>query len=168
MSPRRAWALLLLPLLLVAGTAFSQNEPIMGSNAQVADLNDPFAFGLNPALGEMTLPQISAGLQVLHLGLLENSSDLSTGGLIYTTRKFGGGLSFDANYLSTPMWGLKKFRAGYGRRVVAGLSLGLSVGLDQRAFDLSGADLSQGSYVDPLLIGGLSRTVISTSLTRIR
>ncbi len=164
MSPRRALALLLFALLLTAGAAQAQNEPIMGSNSQVADLNDPFAFGLNPALGEMTLRQISAGVQVLHVGLLENSGDLSTGGLIYTTRKFGGGLSFDASYLSTPMWGLKKFRAGYGRRVVAGLSLGLSVGLDQRAFDLSGADLSQGSFIDPLLTGGLSRTVATTSL----
>ncbi len=164
MSPRRAWALLLLALWLMAGTAFAQNEPTMGSNAMVADLNDPFAFGLNPALGEMTLTQISAGMQVFHLGLLENSNDLNTGGLIYTTRKFGGGLSFDANYLSTPLWGLKKFRAGYGRRVVAGLSLGLSLGLDQRSFDLSDADFSQGSTVDPLLTGGLSRTVATTSL----
>lgn len=164
MSPRRPQALLLLVLLLATGSVLAQNEPIMGSNSQVADLNDPFSYGLNPALGEMTLQQISAGMQVLHLGLLENSSDLNTGGLIYTTRKFGGGLSFDASYLSTPMWGLKKFRGGYGRRVVAGLSLGFSLGLDQRAFDLSDADLSQGSYYDPLLTGGLSRTVATTSL----
>ncbi len=141
-----------------------QNEPIFGSTSQVADLNDPFAYGLNPALGEMTLKQISAGFQVLHLGLLDNSSDLNTGGLIYTTRKFDGGLSLDANYLTTPLWGLKKFRVGYGRRVIAGLSLGLSLGIDQRSFDLSGADLSQGSQVDPLLTGGLSRTVGTSTL----
>lgn len=164
MSPRRALALLVLIVLLAVSSAQAQNEPIIGSNSQVADLSDPFAYGLNPALGEMTRQQISAGLQVLHLGLLENSGDLNTGGLIYTTRKFNGGLSFDASYLSTPMWGLKKFRAGYGRRVFAGLSLGLSVGLDQRAFDLSGVDLSQGSYLDPLLTGGLSRTVATTTL----
>jgi hypothetical protein len=164
MSPRRAWALLLLGLLLTTAVALAQNEPILGYTSEAADLSDPFAFGLNPALGEMTLQQVSAGMQVLHLGLLEKSADLSTGGLIYTTRKFGGGLSFDASYLSTPMWGLKKFRAGYGRRVFAGLSLGVSVGLDQRAFDLSGVDLSQGSYIDPLLTGGLSRTVATTSL----
>lgn len=157
--------MLVLSLVVLATTnAMAQNEPIFGSNNQVADLNDPFSYGLNPALGEMTLQQVSAGFQVLHLGLLENSADLNTGGLIYTTRKFGGGLSFDANYLSTPMWGLKKFRAGYGRRVYAGLSLGLSLGFDQRAFDLSGADLDQGSFVDPLLLGGLSRTVATTSL----
>ncbi len=162
---------LVLGSLIVLGTlsltfnwAQAQNEPIFGSTSQVADLNDPFAYGLNPALGEMTRRQITAGFQVLHLGLLENSSDLNTGGLIYTIRKFGGGLSLDANYLKTPLWGLKKFRAGYGRRVFAGLSLGFSLGIDQRAFDLSDADLSQGSYVDPLLIGGLSRTVGTTSL----
>ncbi len=164
MSPRRALALLLLGLFLTAPVALAQNEPILGYTSEAADLSDPFAFGLNPALGEMTLQQVSAGMQVLHLGFLEKSADLSTGGLIYTTRKFGGGLSFDASYLSTPIWGLKKFRAGYGRRVFAGLSLGVSIGLDQRAFDLSGVDLSQGSYVDPLLTGGLSRTVATTSL----
>ncbi len=164
MSPRRALALFVMLLLSVSATASAQNEPTMGSNAHVADLNDPFSYGLNPALGEMTLRQISAGVQVLHLGFLENSGDLNTGGLIYTTRKFGGGLSFDASYLSTPFWGVKKFRAGYGRRVFAGLSLGLSLGLDQRAFDLSGADLSQGSYNDPLLMGSLSRTVATASL----
>ncbi len=164
MSFRRALALLVLLLLSAGQGALAQNEPMLGSGSQVADLSDPFAFGLNPALGEMTLQQITAGLQVLHLGLLENSTDLSTGGLIYTTRKFGGGLSFDAGYLSTPFWGLKKFRAGYGRRIFAGLSLGLSVGLDQRSFDLSDVDLSQGSYLDPLMIGGLSRTVGIASL----
>ncbi|MCP4290567.1 MAG: hypothetical protein GY780_01860 [bacterium] len=154
----------LLLLLLLSGVAHAQNEPIFGSTSDVADLSDPFAYGLNPALGEMTLQQISAGFQILHLGLLENSTDLNTGGLIYTTRKFNGGLSLDANYLNTPLWGVKKFRAGYGRRVYAGLSLGLSLGLDQRSFDLSDADLNQGSHVDPLLTGGLSRTVATTTL----
>jgi hypothetical protein len=154
----------LLALVLLGSAAQGQNEPIFGSTNQVADLNDPFSYGLNPALGEMTNRQISAGFQVLHLGLLENSADLNTGGLIYTTRKFGGGLSLDANYLSTPLWGVKKFRVGYGRGVIAGLSLGLSLGLDQRSFDLSDADLSQGSYVDPLMLGGLSRTVGTAAL----
>ncbi len=158
----RSFVLLL--VLMAGSAAWAQNEPIFGSQNQVADLNDPFSYGLNPALGEMAVQQISAGFQVLHLGLLENSSDLNTGGLIYTTRKFGGGLSLDANYLSTPFWGLKKFRVGYGRRVIAGLSLGLSLGVDQRAFDLSGADMSQGSAVDPLLSGGLSRTVGTATL----
>ncbi len=162
MTPRRTLQILLIMVsvwLLDASTVLGQNEPIFGSTSQVADLSDPFAYGLNPALGEMTLRQVSAGFQILHLGFLENSADLNTGGLIYTTRKFGGGLSFDANYLSTPMWGVKKFRIGFGRRVIAGLSLGLAAGLDQRSFDLSGADLSQGSYVDPLMLGGLNRTV---------
>jgi len=146
-------------LLLISAPTLAQNEPIFGSTSQVADLNDPFAYGLNPALGQMTRTQAAVGWQVLHLGLLENSADLSTGGIVYTTRKFGGGLSLDASYLSTPMWGVKRFRAGFGRRVVAGLSLGISGGLDQRSFDLSDADLSQGSYVDPLINGGLNRTV---------
>jgi len=161
---RRTLFFVLCTMALTVTLAQAQNEPIFGSTSQVADLNDPFSYGLNPALGEMTLQQISAGFQVLHLGLLDNSTDLNTGGLIYTTRKFGGGLSLDANYLTTPLWGLKKFRVGYGRRVFAGLSLGLSLGLDQRAFDLSGSDLSQGSHNDPLLTGGLSRTVGTTSL----
>ncbi|PID78585.1 hypothetical protein CSB20_14420, partial [bacterium DOLZORAL124_64_63] len=146
-------------LLLLTVPALAQNEPIFGNTGQVADLNDPFAYGLNPALGEMTRTQVAVGWQVLHLGLLERSADLNTGGIIYTTRKFGGGISLDAGYLSTPMWGVKRLRAGFGRRVFAGLSLGVSAGLNQRAFDLSGVDLSHGSYLDPLITGGLNRTV---------
>lgn len=156
------WACLF--LLMAAGSVRAQNEPILGSNSQVADLDDPFAFGLNPALGEMAPSRLAAGWQVLHLGLLDNSSALSTGGLVFTTRLLGGGLSLDAGYLDTPLWSLKRFRTGYGRRVVAGLSLGVSAGLDQRSFDLSDADLSAGSYLDPLLNGGLNRTVGTMAL----
>lgn len=146
------------------GVAWAQDEPIFGNTSQVADLNDPFAYALNPALGEMTGNQVAAGFQVLHLGFLANSADLNTGGIVYTTRKFGGGLTLDADYLTTPLWGVQRFRAGFGRRVVAGLSLGLSVGINQRSFDLSSVDLSQGSYVDPLLSGNLNKTVGTTAL----
>ena len=139
-------------------------SPRLGSDANPADLLDPFAYGVNPALDEMTFTQLAAGFQVLHWGLLENTGDLNTGGVIWAGRKSFGGVSLGLSYLATPLWGDRQVQAGYGRRVLAGLSLGVGVGLNQRAFDTSGMDLSHGSYDDPLLTGSLSRTVPTLSL----
>lgn len=155
---------LLLSVLVTMATPAGAQSLRLGSEANPADLLDPFAYGVNPALDEMTLPQIAAGFQVLHWGLLENTGDLNTGSLIWAGRRSFGGLSLGLNYLSTPLWGERQLLAGYGRRVVAGLSLGASLGVNQRSFDKDDMDLSQGSADDPLLAGSLSRTVPTLSL----
>ena len=162
--PVRSAGVLLLVLSLLAALPASAANFRLGSEANPADLLDPFAFGVNPALGEMTLPTVAAGFQVLHWGLLENTGDLNTGGVIWAGRRSFGGLSLGLNYLSTPLWGDRQLQAGYGRRVVAGLSLGVGVGLNQRAFSKGDIDLSHGSPDDPLLAGALDRTVPTLSL----
>jgi len=168
MSGRRRQNLLLVTMILVivATSGYwstpavrAQTAPRLGSEANPADLLNPFTYGLNPAVGEMTLPQIAVGFEMLHTGLLNSAADLNTGGLIYTTRRPYGGFSFAINYLDTPLWGVRQLQAGYGRRVWKGLSLGANLGLNQRGFDKDKLDLSQGSTVDPLLAGSLKRTV---------
>lgn len=156
---------LLIPVLLVllTSTAWSA-EPRQGSDANPADLLNPFSYAVNPALSELTLPQIAAGFQVLHWGLLDSSADLNTGGLVWTTQRSYGGLTLGANYLSTPLWGTRQLQAGYGRHVWAGLSLGVSGGINQRSFNKDRMDLSLGSGSDPLLSGSLAKTVPVFSL----
>ncbi len=154
---RAAW--LALVVLGAATAARADTTPRLGADANPADLNDPFAYALNPAVAQFTRPQVAAGFQVLHWGLLPDASDLNTGGVVWAGRQDFGGLTLAASWLGTPLWADRQLSAGYGRRVLAGLSLGVSAGIDQRAFDRDGFDLSGGSTDDPLLAGSLSKAV---------
>ena len=150
-------------LLWAATCARADTTPRLGADANPADLNDPFAYALNPAVAQFTRPQVAAGFQVLHWGLLPDAADLNTGGVVWAGRQDFGGLTLAASWLGTPLWADRQLSAGYGRRVLAGLSLGVSVGLDQRAFDRDGFDLTGGAVDDPLLAGSLSKTVPTVS-----
>lgn len=162
---RTAWLLLVLGLLaLPRGGARADTTPRLGADANPADLADPFTFTLNPALAPLVRPQAAAGFQVLHWGLLPGAADLNTGAVMWGGRQAFGGLTAGASWLETPLWADRAFSAGYGRHVLAGLSLGVRAGLEQRAFNRDRFDLSYGAADDPLLAGSLARTVPTLAL----
>lgn len=156
-------ALTVMAVLWAATCAHADTTPRLGADANPADLNDPFAYALNPAVAQFTRPQVAAGFQVLHWGLLPDAAALNTGGVVWAGRQDLGGLTLAASWLGTPLWADRQLTAGYGRRVLAGLSLGVSAGIDQRAFDRDGFDLSDGAADDPLLAGSLAKTVPTLS-----
>ncbi len=161
---RTAWPIFALVLLLAAPVALADTSPLLGANANPGDLDDPFAAAVNPAVSHLSRPQVAAGFQLLHWGLLPGAADLNTGGVVWSGRHGFGGLSLSAQWLDTPLWAQRRMNAGFGRRVLAGLSLGVSAGLEQRAFDSDRFNLAEGSFADPLLAGSLTRTVPTVSL----
>ncbi len=139
---RTAW-LALAAVRLAATAARADTTPRLGADANPADLDDPFAAVVNPAASQLTRPRVAAGFQVLHWGLLPGAADLNTGGVVWGGRRGVGGLTLGASWLSTPVWADRApERAGWGRRVLAGLSLGVAAGVEQRAFQRDGFDLS--------------------------
>ena len=112
---------------------------------------------MNPALGELTADRLAVGYRLLHVGFLAAASDLSTGGLAYAGRRSFGGLSAGFTALDSPLWTESAGRAGCARGLGRGFSVGVGIGLVQRAFRLGRFVLADGD--DPLLQGGLTTTV---------
>ncbi len=153
-------AIALASLQLVILSAPAPATERYDTNTIPADLNDPFAYTVNPALGEMTLDQVAAGYRLLHLGLLEQSTDLHTGRLVYAGKRRFGGLSIDLGYLTTPLWEERELGAGWGKRIWRGLSLGAAAGFNQRGFVGSAIDVADPG--DPLMAASLTKTVPTT------
>jgi len=162
MSKQLVLLLTIFWLLIIASPAVCQNSEIYGTAANPADMNDPFAHIVNPALSEMTFDQVAAGYRVLHLGLLNQAAGLNTGQIAYSGRRLLGGVAAGFGYLNTPIWSESHLSFGWGKRIWKGVSIGLGGGVNQRGFNKG--DLYVDDVSDPLLAGSLSRTVPTTRL----
>jgi hypothetical protein len=148
-------------LALLGAVPASQAQTPLGADANPADRDDPYAYGINPALADLTRDRAAAGYSILHLGFLDAAADLGSSGLTYAGRRSFGGLAAYFGHIATPLSNEFRLTAGYGHRLWHGLSLGAGVGLQQRAF-------STGNFVierpDPLYGNGLTQTVPTLSL----
>jgi len=147
--------------VLLSGASLALAQPRLGGSANPADLQNPYAYGINPALADLTHDRVAAGYSILHLGFLDDSTALGSSGLAYAGHRSFGGLSAYMGHINTPLSNEFYLTAGYGRRVWQGLMLGAGLGLQQRGFNKSNFVLEEP---DPVLQGGLTRTKPTLSL----
>ena len=138
MNRRTAWIALLVSGLLAPQPASGTLER-MGTGVNPADLGDPRAFLINPALATLGDDQFATGLRVLHAGLLDDATALNSGYAVFSGSRTPAlpGISLGVSYLSTPLWGVREVTAGYGRRIMGSVALGLRLGFNWRGFDKS-------------------------------
>jgi hypothetical protein len=148
--------------LLTAPAGAGADEARIGAEANPADLRDPFAYLVNPGLGEVTADRLAVGYRLLHLGVVEKASDLGTAGVAYAGRRSFGGLSAGLSVLRSPLSREYIAGAGYGRYLGAGFILGAGAGLYQRSFRPAGFVVE--SDTDPLLQGQLTSSVPTLSV----
>ncbi|MFO7653003.1 MAG: hypothetical protein R6X25_04190 [Candidatus Krumholzibacteriia bacterium] len=154
-------------LVALTATAALTATPALGQDARFgeranpADLEDPFAPLVNPALGEISTRRLAAGYRLLHLDFLGDISDLQAGGAVYAGRSAFTGLVAGWSGLDTPLSSEQAGRLGLGRELGRGFVAGFGAGFVQQSFR-RGRFVLEDAF-DPLLQGSLTSTAATLS-----